>query len=309
VADALLGALPAWDGRMLVVDDLDGGVEQATGGARWSRMCAGDRLGAAWPPEGPFDVVTLRLPKSRVAFEMALHAVAARLAPGGRVFVYGGNDEGIRSAPKKVRTVFAGCETVDARRKGRVLEATGPLDVGRGALSDWRLAVARPDGGVWVTYPGLFAQGGLDAGTALLLSALPPLAPGARVLDFGCGSGVISAAHAGARVDATDADAIALEAVRENVPAARRLLGDGWRGVPEGRYDRIVSNPPFHRGKGEDFGALNALVDGARARLNRRGELWMVAPRQLPLTAKLGAAFAEVEIVVEDPRYRVWRAR
>lgn len=37
----------------------------------------------------------------------------------------------------------------------------------------------------WVSYPRTFAAGRLDEGTALLLSAMPPLPPGARVLNTG----------------------------------------------------------------------------------------------------------------------------
>ncbi len=73
------------------------------------------------------------------------------------------------------------------------------------------------------------AAGRLDEGTALLLGVLPPLPPGARVLDFGCGSGAIGAAalaaSPGLAVTMLDNDAVALEAVRENVPDARRVLG------------------------------------------------------------------------------------
>lgn len=312
VADACLGAVSA-RGQVLVVDDLDGRVASAFGGARWSRMCRGDRLGAAWPADGPFDTVTVRIPKVRVAFEMALHAVAGRLAPEGRVFVYGSNDEGIRSAPGKIGKVFGRCETVAARRKCRIYEAWAPVAAPRSALADWRLEVPRADGGVWVTYPGLFAQGGLDPGTALLLSALPEVAPRARILDFGCGSGVLCAAlrrdAPEATIDGLDADALALEALRENVPDAGRLLGDAWAGVPRGGYDLIVSNPPFHRGKDEDFGALDALVSGAPKRLAKGGALWAVTQRQIPLAERLGEHFQRVDLVAEDPRYRVWRAR
>ncbi len=312
VAGALLDEVEAAPEATLVVEDADGSVERALGGEAWSRLCHGDRVGRAWPPNGPFELVTVRLPKAREAFEMALHAVAARLDVGGRVLVYGGNDEGIRSAAAKMDRVFAQVADVAARRKCRVIEARDPRPGSRGALEDWRQAVDPPPGrAAWCSWPGLFARGGVDSGTARLLEALPPPPRGARVLDYGCGPGVIAAtlldADPALQVDALDADALALEAIRHNEPRARRLLGDAWRGVPEGRYDRIVSNPPYHRGKGEDFAALAALVDGAPDRLVSGGELWMVLPRQLNLQGRLDR-FTSAEVAAEDSRYRVWRA-
>ena len=314
VAGALLDVV-APGGRTLVVGDADGSVEAALGGDRWSRMCVGERLGAAWPPDGPFDLVTLRIPKVRVALEMALHAAATRLAPGGRLVLYGANDEGIRSAPRKLEAVFEQVETVATRRKCRVLEASDPRPGARGDLVDWRSEVPRPIGvgDPWVTWPGLFARGGLDPGTALLCQSLPEVPPDGKVLDFGCGVGVISAAVLAltptARVDAVDADALALEAVRHNVPGARPLLGDGWGGVSDTQYDCVLSNPPYHRGKGEDFAVLMALLQGAADRLSPGGELRVVVPRQLTVRPHLEERFAQVELVVDDPRYRVWAAR
>lgn len=76
-----------------------------------------------------------------------------------------------------------------------------------------------------------------------------------RVLDVGTGSGciAIAAAHAlpRARVDATDVSAKALAVARDNV--RRHRLGgrvrvrhaDVYDGLGSGRYDVIVSNPPY----------------------------------------------------------------
>ena len=84
---------------------------------------------------------------------------------------------------------------------------------------------SRPSTRPWATYPGVFAAKRIDEGTALLIGVLPPLRADARVLDYGCGSGVIGASAAARApaiaLDLLDNDSVALEAARENVPGAR----------------------------------------------------------------------------------------
>jgi ribosomal protein L3 glutamine methyltransferase len=79
--------------------------------------------------------------------------------------------------------------------------------------------------------------------------------PVKRVLDLCTGSGCIAVACAevfeGARVDAADISAGALEVAARNVgrygleSRIRLLHGDLYAAVPDGLYDLIVSNPPY----------------------------------------------------------------
>ena len=94
-----------------------------------------------------------------------------------------------------------------------------------------------------MTLPGLFAAGGVDVMTTALLGALPPPPKKARVLDFCCGSGVISAALLAAepsiRLYGLDADALAIRAAARNLPQARGLyLSDGWNELSRRRETR-----------------------------------------------------------------------
>lgn len=107
-----------------------------------------------------------------------------------------------------------------------------------------------------VSGSGVFAQGRVDIGTAVLFRETRP--PGAgRYLDLGCGYGVIGLALAvsspQARVRAVDVNERAVLLATENAEAlgvADRLTASTPDDVPgDERYDEIWSNPPIRIGK------------------------------------------------------------
>jgi len=324
-SELLVGVLPGLtlSGLALVVEDPLPGVGNALEGGGfpvtvWNRRSLGGRPAAPWPSHGPFGVVALRLPRSKEELAMALHASASVMEPGGTLLIYGAKDEGIRGAGTLTDEVFDNAETLAVGGHARVLMATRKEDQGevRGNLQAWRAALdpGHPElPQVWVSYPGVFAHGHLDPGTGLLLDSLPPLSPGARVLDYGCGAGAVGAV-AGARgegleLDLLDVDAPALEAARENVPEARFILADGLPGEGHGPYDAILSNPPFHRGKEEDPEMITEFIRSAGGSLRPRGILVLVAQRRLVVDRELEKSFRQVDVLAEDSTYRVWAGR
>lgn len=109
-----------------------------------------------------------------------------------------------------------------------------------------------------------------------------------RVLDLGCGSGILSkyALMRGAKeVVASDISSIALYITEKNleeytnkVETIPSYMGD----IIDDKFDIILTNPPFHEGTGttstigeEWMKACNRLIDG-------RGTLFMVANQFLP---------------------------
>ncbi len=123
---------------------------------------------------------------------------------------------------------------------------------------------------------GVFAQGRLDIGTAVLFRETSPPAPG-RILDLGCGYGVIGLAIAsavpGATVTAVDVNERAVLLANDNAVAlgvSARFTATAPPGVPvEAAYDELWSNPPIRIGKAALHGLLLTwlprLVPGGRA--------------------------------------------
>lgn len=285
----------------------------------WQRSGGSDA--EPWPREELVDHVALRLPKGRKALEMSLHAVLARLAPGGRLFLYGANDEGVRSTQGLLEELLEQVHTLETKRHCRVWSGERSTDAGAlwGSLEDWaeELSLEAPGGALRLrSYPGLFAHGRLDAGTRALLEALengPRPKPRGRLLDFGCGAGTIGIALQRrvpeAELHGVDRDALAVHAARENLPGATVHLGAGWKAIPrELRFDLIASNPPLHEGKDVDLGGFHDLLDGSGRHLTRRGRLVLVTGRPIPAGALLRDRFAQVSLLHETPSYRVWSA-
>jgi len=319
VAARWLGLNPP-DGPVLRVEDAGPvaevmerlGIEHLA----WHREARGGVPATPWPSIGPFETVVLRLPKGRESQRMALSLAASRLRPGGLCLVHGHNDEGIKSARKPAAEFFSEVEAVDARKHCRLVACRGPLQTAPGALEDWSRPVRASVGDrplEWTSWPGLFAHGRLDDGSALLLRSMGPIDPGTRVLDWACGAGVLAMdlhrRNPELVLDLLDVDALALHAARQNLPAAHRFwLADAWQGV-EGSWDLIVSNPPLHAGVKRNHIALHQLVGGAPSRLTAHGALWMVVQRNVSLREPLSEGFKRVGIVASTSGFRVWKAQ
>lgn len=284
---------------------------------RYWRRALGGRAASSWPSGGPYGTVALRLPRAADELRMLAHAAARLLELDGSLLLYGARDEGAASASSRIEDVFETVETVGTGKRCRVLLARSPrVGSARGRIEDWVVgfdAGLEELGRPWMSFPGVFANGRLDGGTTLLIETLPAVPDGARVLDFGCGHGVLGATVAarsrGVNVAYLDVDALALEAVRRNVPGARTILSDGWDGMGEGAWDVIVSNPPWHTGKSETLRVMDELVSGATARMATGGSLALVTQRRLPVESMLQKAFVDVSIIGDGGAWRVWRAR
>lgn len=305
----------------LIVDEPTGRLAEPVrdaGGAPivWLRHCyAGARVAAsAWPPECACDGAMIRLPKAKEAALLALHAAAARLPPAAPIAVFGGNAEGIRSVARLMGDLAEDVATLATGHHARVI--TGRCrDRSAGLkahLADWRHVRTIGIAGLsrdWVSYPGTFAKGGLDAGTAFLLQHLPDLPSGARVLDFAAGTGVVAAAIAAcsrqAQIDLIDADALAVEAARENVPDARAIVGSDLVAAGGGPYDLIASNPPVHDGVAESRAVLDRLIVEAPRHLRSGGRLLLVVQRRIPVLPALEAAFGAATVLGDDGRFTV----
>jgi 16S rRNA (guanine1207-N2)-methyltransferase len=250
-------------------------------------------------PRGAFDLVTLILPADRgnAAVREAVAVATGCLAPGGVLYLAGEKDRGFERYLKETIALVGPGEIVERESGLRVarIERAGSSEVPAPQPEQTFSIEARGRVIECVTLPGVFAGARLDTATRLLLERLPSPV-GKRVLDLGCGCGVIGAllSAEGAVVTMVDDDlpsvAAARETLRRNNLAGRVLHSDvDGALVSAERFDLVVSNPPFHVGSNLILDVAREFVAAVARRLDPGGEAWLVANHFLPYERPLAA--------------------
>ena len=244
-----------------------------------------------------FEIVIMMLPKSRSLARRWLIQASHALAPSGRLYIAGSNAEGIQSVLKDASELF-GQGSILAYKKGNRIAQFIMKDPAA-TVPDWALTPGIAPG-TWVEFsveaanqvlqirslPGIFAYDHLDEGTYTLLQAME-IPHAARVLDAGCGYGIIgmTASLLGAgRVDLIDNNLLAIAAAQETIRVnhlknVEAFPGDLINSTSLGQYDLVISNPPFHSGHSVDYLVAEAIIRHAFMALERGGRVVIVANR------------------------------
>lgn len=91
-------------------------------------------------------------------------------------------------------------------------------------------------------------------------------------------------------------------------PKVAVLAADGLGDVG-GRFDWIISNPPFHRGVATDMSITQRFIADAGRRLSSRGKLLIVCNRHLPYEGWLAAHFEVIENCLANHDFKVLLAQ
>ena len=160
---------------------------------------------------------------------------------------------------------------------------------------------------------GVFASGGLDKGTKVLLERNDLPSAEGDLFDIGCGYGPIAVTLArrfpDRRVWAVDVNERALELTRENARQLSNVHVCAPDDLPDDvRFGGIYSNPPIRIGKE----ALHALLLRWLPRLEERASAFLVVHKHLgsdSLAKWLGTQGFEVRRLGSSSGFRVLQVR
>ncbi|ELY4314883.1 16S rRNA (guanine(1207)-N(2))-methyltransferase RsmC [Cronobacter sakazakii] len=257
------------------------------------------------------DTLIYYWPKNKPEAQFQLMNLLSLLPVGTDVFVVGENRSGVRSAEAMLEA-YCPLNKVDSARRCGLYH--GRLEKQPEFNADGWWGEYQVDDLTIKTLPGVFSRDGLDVGSDLLLSTLSPHTKG-KVLDVGCGAGVLAAVLAShspkVRPTLCDVSAPAVEASRATLAAngfEGEVVASNVFSEIKGRFDMIISNPPFHDGMETSFEAAQTLIRSAVRHLNIGGELRIVANAFLPYPNVLDETFGNHEVLAQTGRFKVYRA-
>jgi len=272
-------------------------------------------------PEGYFDWVLIKVPKTLALLEDQLIRLRPCLKPETRVLVAGM----VKSLPSSVwgmlEHMLGSTTTLLAKKKAKLIMIQPELGK---ALQNNPYPIVYPLENTRFrisNHANVFSRDSLDIGTRFFLQQLPDVACAHDIIDLGCGNGVVGLTAAERNPRATvyfvDESYMAVASAKANFHlafgehrGAEFLVGDGLTQFAAESADLILCNPPFHQQHAIGDQIAVTLFKGAKRVLRRGGELWVVGNRHLNYHMQLKKIFANCKWAAANAKFVVmWSKR
>jgi len=263
------------------------------------------------------DLVIISFPKSKAELNFTLAMIAHSLCDDALILFVGEKKSGVQSTQKLTQNFLVNCLKVDAARHcllfaGQFNNQRTPFNVDdwfkcyQIEINDIKLTIA--------SLPGVFSQQKLDVGTALLLDNLPNHLHG-KVLDFGCGAGVISCyigkKYTNVELSLLDVSALAIASAKRTLEI-NHLSGDVFasNSLSEVKcsYQNVVSNPPFHQGIKTNYQATETFLKNIKTYMLHQSSITIVANSFLRYRPIMESNIGKTKTIINKQGFAVYHS-
>jgi len=281
------------------------------------------------------DIALYRISKERAVCHHVFKQLHQKLKPGGRLFISGRKNEGIKGyCDKLTKTgLFSGKLKKHKDIYTAILMRTDAVESYQ-TLDDKNYPALRRVGITedlqpW-SKPGLFGWNKEDLGSKLLIESLeqslaqenthPKGFRPRSVLDLGCGYGYLSMRALSSTLNsvehltATDNNAAALLAAEKNIAdtikkqqlaTQYQIHADDCAKTLKGRFDLVLCNPPFHQGFANDSRLTDKFINTAQRLTADNGRAYFVVNSFIPLEILARTAFSKIVTIHNTAQFKV----
>lgn len=161
---------------------------------------------------------------------------------------------------------------------------------------------------------GVFSKNHIDFATDLLINTVLADKPNGKILDVGCGYGVIGITLAkllGLEITMLDINKRAIELTKKNIVLNKAqnvnvIESNGFENINE-KYDVIITNPPIRAGKA----VIYKIYEDAKEHLKDGGLLYLVINKKhgAPSTVEfLNNVFGNCEVLDKKSGFNVCKS-
>ncbi|MGZ8158409.1 MAG: methyltransferase [Methylobacter sp.] len=270
-------------------------------------------------PEGVFDFVLIKVPKTLALLEDELIRLHPHLTASTQVIVAGMIKTLPPSVWKLLERLVGPTTTSLAKKKARLIFATP--DAGLVVPpSPYPVCYRLENTGYLISnHANVFSRDSLDIGTRFFLQHLPSRQDACDIIDLGCGNGLVGLIAAercpSAAVHFIDESFMAVASARDNFQRAfgeqreaTFRVGDGLMEVESASADLILCNPPFHQQNTVGDQIAVSLFKQSKRVLRKGGELWVIGNRHLDYHGYLNRLFGAHSVVAANSKFVIMKA-
>lgn len=259
----------------------------------------------------PSKLALLRMPKSLGLLEIYLHSIVQHLDEDGLLVGAFMTKHFAKGMLDIAARYFGEIEQSLAWKKSRLILMRKPKkDAAPPAVEqfDWK-------GMTLKQYPGVFSSGHVDYATEFLLSHLTVNDDERKILDIGCGNGIIAnfihSQYDDKQVINLDDSIVALHSAKLNLDASTNdfMWQYNLDDIPEKSQDLIITNPPFHFEYEIDASVAQALLKKSYEKLRPFGRLFVIANRHLDYFNPLFKTFRATKILASNTKFNIFECK
>ena len=272
-------------------------------------------------PDASVDHIFYRISKEKAVTHHLINESHRLLKVGGRLWLSGQKNEGIKTYEEKAAALFGGEKNI--RKDGMSYSSQLPKYTTAGPLLDaYNYASLRPcleiNGQPIFSKPGQFGWNKIDQGSEFLITEVSALLAHKhfeRCLDLGCGYGYLSLASLSFHIKSrllTDNNAAALITAKYNCEqlniVAEVTPSDAGQELSPS-FDLILCNPPFHQGFSVDGDLTDKFLRSAQRLLADDGVAYFVVNQFIPLEKKAEILFKSVKLIAQNKSFKLVEVR
>lgn len=271
----------------------------------------------SWPT-GQFDLVIIKIPKSLAMLEDQLHRLRPLLHSKTDIIAAAMCKHLHTSTLKLFERIIGPTRTSLAKKKARLVfsQFDDALKIGPSPYPK-RYAMEQSDYTI-INHANVFSRERLDIGTRFFLQHIPSNLNNKKIIDLGCGNGVVgllaSAQNPEAELLFVDESYMAVASAKENFQLnlpnhrAEFKVTDCLTDIARSSADIILNNPPFHQNNTVGDHIAWQMFLQSKLTLKIGGELWVIGNRHLGYHAKLKRLFGNCTIIASNKKFTILKS-